>query len=93
MGEMLRFLLRETPHTPPAHPDDDPVESTAERIRRVPGVKVMWWYGNGPFFACARHLGETQVTSARTLLDALVQLEEDVRSRNRSTLREAFRLD
>jgi hypothetical protein len=90
---MLRFLVREL--LPPPFPEAtpaDPVDCLAERIRHVPGVSVVWWYGQGPFFACARHCGERHVASARTLVDALRQLEEDVRATNRETVREAFRL-
>lgn len=92
---MLRFLVRELlpPPLPPSGPAPaDPVDVVAERIRHVPGVSVVWWYGQGPYFACARHCGEGHAVSARTLVDALLQLEEDVRATNRETVREAFRL-
>jgi hypothetical protein len=88
---MLRFILRDRPAVPPP-PAAVPTGPVAERIRAIGGVSVLWWYGQGPFFACARHCGETHAASARTLLDALLQLEEDLRARNRSIIREAFRL-
>ncbi|MEI7704096.1 MAG: hypothetical protein WCK73_05820 [Deltaproteobacteria bacterium] len=78
---------------PAPRPVEDPVEVATERIRHIPGVKVVWWYGSGPYFACARHLGEPHITSGQTLLDALVQLEYELRDRNRITLREAVRLE
>ncbi len=77
---------------PPLAPRPDPVELAAERVRRIPGVSALWWYGSNPSFACARHCGESHVAAARTLGDALLQLEEDLRARNRATIREAFRL-
>ncbi len=73
-------------------PRPDAVEIAAERVRHVSGVTALWWYGDGPWFACARHCGESHVAAARTLHDALLQLEEDLRARNRDTIREAFRL-
>jgi len=89
--DMLRFILRDRPPPPPPS-DVDASEPIAERIRAIGGVSVLWWYGQGPFFACARHCGENHAASARTLGDAFLQLEEDLRARNRSIIREAFRL-
>ena len=94
---MLRFVVRyrrppPPPAATPAPVPQDPVERLAERVRHVPGTSLVWWYGQGPFFACARHCGETHVTSAHTLPDALQQLEDDLRAMNRHTIREAFRL-
>jgi hypothetical protein len=63
-----------------------------ERVRRVPGVGALWFHGVAPSFACARHCGEAVVVSGRTPVDALGQLEEDRRARNRDTIRDAFRL-
>ncbi len=77
---------------PPSAPPPDAAELAAERIRHIPGVTVLWWHGSNPFFASARHCGERHVAAARTLADALLQLEEDLRARNRDTIREAFRL-
>lgn len=77
-------------HLPP--PSLDPVDVAAERVRRIPGVAVLWFHGGGPSFACARHCGEVRVATGATVAEALVRLEDDLRARNRDTVREAFRL-
>ena len=87
----LETLERFLPPPPVASPEGE--ESISDRIRHIAGVGVLWWYGSGPYFACARHCGENHVVSAATLPDALLQLERDLRATNRATLLEAHRLE
>ncbi len=92
MVNMLRLFSPRPAAPPPPLGDARHADLAEERVRSVPGVTVTWSYGGGPFFACARHCGEGQVASGATLAEAFVQLESDLRARNRAILCEAFRL-
>jgi hypothetical protein len=89
---MRGFLAKDPVSAPPPTDEAALVESIVERIRRVPGVRVVWWYGQGPFFACARHCGENRVADGPTLREAMELLEDGLRATNRRTIRDAFRL-
>lgn len=56
----------------------DPVEAAVERLRRIPGVTLVWWNCDGTGLAGVRHHGRTRVAAATTVLDALGQLEADL---------------
>ncbi len=93
MVDLLRYFAP-LPVTPsaPLPSSAAGAEATAERVRRLPGVVTVWSDGTGPYLACARHCGEARHATGSTPLEALLALEEDVRARNRETIREAFRL-
>jgi hypothetical protein len=91
MVDLLRYFV---PHPAAPLPSSAAAgaEATAERVRRLPGVGTVWSHGTGPYLACARHCGEVRHASGSTPREAFLALEEDVRERNRETIREAFRL-
>ena len=58
----------------------DPVETAVERLRRLPGVTLVWWNCDGVGLAGVRRDGRTHVASAATVLQALEQLEGEFRT-------------